>query len=120
MPRYFKLRNPDITAVSVDGIEHTINEWGLLEVEHVTPNLVRELKTNFGAIEWDEELERQNETAQAQAAKDEAERQDLFAKLDAHFGRQLDRRRSLKQLRRMMDDVQAKQRPPQLAVVNSG
>lgn len=120
MPRYFKLQNPDIASVSVDGIEHTINEWGLLEVEHVTPNLIRELKTNFGAVEWDEELERQNETARDQSIKDEAERQDLFGRLDAHFGRQLDRRRSLKQLRRMWDDVLAKQRPPQLAVVNSG
>ena len=120
MPRYFRLQSTDITSLSVDGIEHQINEWGLLEVDHVTPNLIRELTTHFGAVEWDEELERQNETARAQAIKDEAERQELFVKLDTDFGRALDRRRSLKQLRKMWADVEAKQRSPQLAVVSTG
>jgi hypothetical protein len=104
MPQYYRLANAAITSLSVDGIEHIVNEDGVLEVHTPTVNLTHELTTNFGAIEVNKEAEEKP----ADPTSEEIERQELFSKLDAAYGRPLDRRRSLRQLRQMWETYQAK------------
>jgi hypothetical protein len=51
MPQFYRLPNPAITSLSVDGFEHKVNPaTGLLEVEMLTPNLVHDLIEVRGAV----------------------------------------------------------------------
>lgn len=105
MPDYYRLGNPAVSAISVDAVEHHVNEDGLLEVHEVTPNLLAAL-AHHAAERVNPEVEQQKSEA---AAGEEAERQALFAALDEATGRRVDRRRSLQQLRQMRQDLEERQ-----------
>lgn len=54
MPIHFELTRPGITSISVDGIEHKVDPaTGLLQVDVMTPNLMRELSTHHMATQVD-------------------------------------------------------------------
>ena len=103
MPQFYRLPNPAVSSISVDGVEHMVNEDGLLEVYEFTPTLKNEL-IDIGA----KPVESLNAEQAAQAAVEEDEREQLFTLLDTAFDRRIDRRRSLPQLRKMWEDFQAK------------
>jgi hypothetical protein len=107
MPLYYRLGNPGITSVSVDGRHHVVNADGLLEVkdEDLTPTLVREITGHFGGVQDRPENDQQTEVMNAA----EADRQILFARLDVVFNRRIDRRKSMIQLQEMLADHEAKQ-----------
>jgi len=154
MPQHFKLGNPGISAISVDGVEHRVNEQnGLLEVHTVTPGLRAQLMHHAAVLVHDGETETAPgpaptttaaiapqadppPTATPEAPAPTApeppppdategdppsedpthERQVLFQQLDEAYGRHIDRRRSLGQLRQMWSDYLARQAETQAAV----
>jgi hypothetical protein len=109
-PLYFRLGTPGATSISIDGVEHHVNDDGLLEVHDITPNLLREIESHFagerlGPQAYEAHMRaREESTNQAQA--DERERADLFKKIDDHTGRRTDRRRSVQQLREQWAEIQ--------------
>jgi hypothetical protein len=103
MPQFYRLPNPAVSSISVDGVEHVVNQDGLLEVYEFTPALKSEL-ADMGA----KEVESLNAEQRQMEAVEEDERQQLFTLLDGAFDRHIDRRRSLPQLRKMWEDYQAK------------
>lgn len=114
MPHTYRLGNPGVTSISHDGREYKVNGDGLLEVPdgEMTTGLHNELTVHHGGM-----LETPDEDAKGSAgannrsimSDDEIERATLFSRLDVIFGRQIDRRRSLKQLREMLADHEKKQ-----------
>jgi hypothetical protein len=71
---FYRLSNPDITSISVDGFEHKVNPAsGLLEVEMLTPNLIHDLEVVRGAVKVDP-AEAQAMAEKAEAAKAQASR----------------------------------------------
>jgi hypothetical protein len=123
---YYKLGNPGITSISVDGYEHKVNpQTGLLEVHTMTPGLTAALQSH-NPQEVDPRDKETMEELKANAAQDEDERQILFAKLDEATNRKTDRRKSLAQVRVMWDEWQARQariagqQNPALAAALSG
>lgn len=102
--RSFQLGRPGISAISFDGQQYPVSPDGLIALEpnQATPALVNKLKSHFAAREVDE-----NDTA---GPADEDERQILFARLDAVYGHPIDRRKSLNQLRRMLQLHEDRQR----------
>lgn len=109
MPQFFKLANPGITSVSIDGHHHEVNKDGLLEVHTITPNLLREVTGHFAGVAIDPKDDEQMATLRQQQDDDEAERQVLFGRLDEALNRKTDRRRSLQQLRVQWADHQTRQ-----------
>jgi hypothetical protein len=94
MTLFYRVPNPEITSISVDGIEHVVNrETGLLEVEVMTPGLEADLRSR--------EFTQVPKTEMA----DEVERQGLFTELETATGKKIDRRRSLQQLRQQRQDL---------------
>jgi hypothetical protein len=107
MPAYFRLGNPGITSISVDGQEHGVNADGLLEVHeaHLTPGLVQEITGHYAGAQHHPADD--DGVADMRAAEDD--RAILFAQLDVIHGRRIDRRRSLPQLQEMLADHEARQ-----------
>lgn len=104
-PLKYRLGNPGITAISIDGVTHHVNPDGLLEVHTLTPNLHTEITSHYaGTLETDDP-EFQQRRLRQQAIDEETERQSLFAKLDARLNRKIDRRRSVQQLREQWAQV---------------
>jgi len=74
MPLYYRLSNPDISSLSVDGFEHKVNPaTGLLEIEMMTPNLVHDLEVVRGAVRLDEEGVKEHIAQREAEAKARAE-----------------------------------------------
>lgn len=108
MPQFYKLGNPGITSLSIDGIEHKVNADGFLRVDMLTQNLKREIAAHQGEL-VDPENKEQMASIKAQMKAEEDERNDLFSKLDQVNARKTDRRRSLQQLRVMWQDYLERQ-----------
>lgn len=102
MVQFYKLAHPGVSSISVDGVEHTVNDAGHLEVETTTPNLNAALK-HHGAVAVTPEAAAAAPIPQLTAAE-AAEREALFTELETALGRRIDRRRSLQQLRAMKAD----------------
>jgi len=116
MPHYYRLPNPAVSAISVDQVEHRVDDDGLLVVEQFTPNLLREL-VDMGAKETEPPTDEERAAiaeGRAAAAAEEDEKAQLFLMLDDALGHRIDRRRSVQQLRKMWDEYQEKQRGRQL------
>jgi hypothetical protein len=63
----FELNRPGITSVSVDGIEHRVDPaTGYLEVQVMTPNLMKELTTHYAAVQVDPNASRAQPRAMLQ------------------------------------------------------
>ena len=110
MPLYYRLGNPGITSVSIDGQAHEVNADGLLEVheQHLTPRLVAEITGHFGGRQHQPD----NDAAQKQTAAmsdEEVDREMLFARLDTIKGHRTARRRSLAQLQKELGEHEARQ-----------
>lgn len=103
MPQYYRLSNPAVSSLSVDGVEFSVNGDGLLEVGVETPGL-KALLAHHGAVEAEPPTE---EERQRKLLEDD-ERNQLFLLLDEAHGRRIDRRRSVQQLRKMWEDWQEK------------
>lgn len=103
MPLY-RLGNPNITAISHAGVEHRVNADGLLEVEDRfhTAELQRHVTQYLQGEAVNPEQDPAN-------TPEEAERQALFVQLDGIYGRRIDRRRSLQQLRDMLEEHHRRQ-----------
>lgn len=100
MTQHYRLPNPDISSISVDGIEHKVNpDTGLLEVDVVTPSLGHELSVRQAL------LVDPNATGLSLADRQEKER--LLQELETLTGRPVDRRRSIQQLTRALDEATA-------------
>jgi hypothetical protein len=100
MTQYYRLAQPGITSISVEGIEHRVNPaTGLLEIEVRTPGLERELIARKATMADPGSAPVRLTDAET------AERDALFAELDVRVGRRIDRRRSLQQLREMKSDL---------------
>lgn len=99
MTQFYKVPNPGISSISVDGIEHKVSaDTGYLEVEVMTPGLAKELAQRKLTL-FDP-----NTAVRAGAMltpEQEQERQALFLDLDKATGNKVDRRKSLAQLREM-------------------
>ena len=116
MPHYYRLPNAAVSAISVDQVEHRVDDDGLLVVEQFTPNLLREL-VDMGAKQTEPPTDEEREAMKADrmaAAAEEDEKAELFRWLDEALGHRIDRRRSVQQLRKMWSDYQEKQRGRQL------
>jgi hypothetical protein len=100
----YRWDRPNVSSISVDGIEHKVNpDTGYLEVEVVTPGLAAEL------ARWNaEQVDPTRDQTYRLSSDEETERQGLFVELEAARGVRIDRRRSLQQLRQMKVDLQAK------------
>lgn len=103
MPQFYRLPNPAVSAISVDGVEHMVNEDGLLEIYEFTPALKAELDDRGAKA-----VESLNAEQRELQVAEEDEREQLFVMLDEAYGRRIDRRRSIQQLRKMWEDFQAK------------
>lgn len=115
-PLVYRLPNPAITSISIDGIEHKVNEHGLLEVHQLTPGVNAEIERHHGAQRMsprdvDDHIQARRAQREpqgpAESTEDRQQREDLLAKLDDATGRRYDRRKSLAQLRDAWSDVQA-------------
>lgn len=104
-PLKYRLGNPGISSISVDGQTHHVNADGVLEVHTMTPNLHREITSHFAGTLETTDPEFQQRQLRQQALDDETERQELFIKLDARLNRKIDRRRSVQQLREQWAQV---------------
>lgn len=99
MVRLYRLANPGVTSITVDGVQHDVNPEGHLEVHQVTPGLEAEI---FGHHAGEYIDPNAGPAERVPTPLTEAqEKEELFTKLDAAFGRKIDRRRSVQQLREM-------------------
>jgi hypothetical protein len=119
MPQFFRLSHPGISSISHGGREYLVNEAGLLEVpdNEASHALTKHITSSGGRVHVDEQVEALN----AKLSDEEAERQSLFSHLDIALGRRVDRRRSLAQLREMLDQHhrdQAKLEQPKTALTD--
>lgn len=102
--RAFQLGRPGISSISFGGRQYNVNPDGIIELapEDASPALIAKLTGHYGA--------RETEGGDQGGNADEDERQILFARLDVIYGHQIDRRKSLNQLRRMLQLHEDKQR----------
>lgn len=121
MAQRYKLANPNISSISVDGIEHKVDpETGELVVEMMTPHLNADLE-HHGAVLVPERRAAPppGMIAAVLTEEEKAERDALFLELDSMTGGRVDRRRSLPQLRQMKADLIA-QRDREAAAQQTG